>query len=61
MRTSLIVIFLMCMTAFLTGCGAANEAADEGANALKSGMRSKERAKDYAGQKEAYDKQAEEF
>ena len=39
----------------MTGCGAAVEAADEGANAFQSGMRSKDTANGIAEKKEAFD------
>ena len=52
---------LLCIPLFLTGCGAAEKAANEGTKALDSGMRSKEKAKEYASKKETFDAQAEEF
>lgn len=56
-----VVFYFTLLTLFLSGCGAVEQAANESTEALDSGMKSKEKAKDYAAQKEDYDKQAEEF
>jgi len=45
----------------LTGCGTVENTAEEGKDAIQAGMRSKEKAKDYGAQKEAYDRQSEDF
>lgn len=60
MRTVLFVTALF-VALTISGCGSANEAADEGVRAVKSGVKSKEDAKRFAAQKESYDRQAEDF
>lgn len=56
-RILLIAFVLLC----LFGCSHIDNAATEGKNAFETGMRTKEKAKDYGVQKEAYDRQAEDF
>ncbi|MCH7904294.1 MAG: hypothetical protein IH944_06965 [Armatimonadetes bacterium] len=53
-KTTLLAVLLGLAVA-MTGCGAAVEAADEGANAFQSGMRSKDQAIDIAEKKEAFE------
>lgn len=45
----------------LTGCSPVENAAEEGKNAFQAGMHSSEKAREFGAQKEAYDKQSEDF
>ena len=58
MKTTLLILACAVLVA---GCSPVENAAEEGKNAFQSGMRTKEKAKDYAQQKEAYDRQSDEF
>jgi hypothetical protein len=55
-----VLIMALCALA-LVGCSPVENAAEEGKNAFQSGMRTKDKANDIAGQKEAFDRQAEDF
>jgi hypothetical protein len=45
----------------VAGCGTVENAAEEGKDAVQAGLRTKDKAKDYGAQKEAYDSQAADF
>lgn len=58
MKTLLITAICLLVVA---GCSPVENAAEEGKNAFQTGMRTKEKANDFAAQKEAFDRQADDF
>ena len=54
-RKIILLVAALCLAAALTGCSAATEFADEGENAFKNGMKTKDQAIQIGEKKEAFD------
>jgi hypothetical protein len=55
------ILLLALLLGTLAGCTTVESSAEEGKQAFQTGMRSSEKAREFGAQKEAYDRQSDEF